>query len=97
MVKSFTLAAAVALLSAPLASSHYILNIRTLYLLSLSSVKLILTPLIVMHNGKQVGGEYTYVRKNSNTYMPSFMEIVNSSVLPSSTSISCQYHKLIER
>lgn len=28
MVKSFTFAAAVALLSAPLASSHYILNIR---------------------------------------------------------------------
>ncbi|KAI1122334.1 lytic polysaccharide monooxygenase [Nemania abortiva] len=62
MVKSFTLAAAVALLSAPLASSHYILN-------------------ILMHNGKQVGGEYSYVRKNSNTYMPSFMEIIDSNDL----------------
>ncbi|KAI1147841.1 lytic polysaccharide monooxygenase [Nemania diffusa] len=62
MVKSFTFAAAVALLSAPLASSHYILN-------------------ILMHNGKQVGGEYSYVRKNSNTYMPSFMEIIDSTDL----------------
>ncbi|KAJ2993390.1 hypothetical protein NUW58_g1856 [Xylaria curta] len=62
MVKSFTLATAVALLSAPLASSHYILN-------------------ILMHNGKQVGGEYTYVRRNSNSYMPSFTEILPSNDL----------------
>ncbi|KAI0798766.1 lytic polysaccharide monooxygenase [Xylaria sp. FL0064] len=62
MVKSFSFAAAVALLCAPLASSHYILN-------------------ILMHNGKQVGGEFTYVRKNSNTYMPSFMEIIDSTDL----------------
>ncbi|KAH9905799.1 lytic polysaccharide monooxygenase [Xylariomycetidae sp. FL2044] len=62
MVKSFTLAAAAAILSAPLASSHYILN-------------------ILMHNGKQIGGEYSYVRKNSNTYMPSFMEIIDSNDL----------------
>ncbi|KAI1088395.1 lytic polysaccharide monooxygenase [Rostrohypoxylon terebratum] len=62
MVRSFTLAAAAALLSAPLVSSHYILN-------------------ILMHNGKQVGGEYTYVRKNSNSYMPSFMEIIDSNDL----------------
>ena len=37
-----------------------------------------------MHNGKQVGGEYTYVRKNSNSYMPSFMEIIDSLVFPPS-------------
>jgi hypothetical protein len=35
----------------------------------------------VMHNGQQVGGEYEYVRRNSNSYMPSFMEIVNSNDL----------------
>ncbi|KAK5635151.1 hypothetical protein RRF57_010863 [Xylaria bambusicola] len=34
---------------------------------------------MVMHNGKQVGGEYTYVRRNSNSYMPSFTEIIDSS------------------
>ncbi|KAI0179702.1 lytic polysaccharide monooxygenase [Hypoxylon sp. FL1284] len=59
---SFTLAAAAALLSAPLVSSHYIFN-------------------ILLHNGKQVGGEYTYTRRNSNTYMPSFMEIIDSTDL----------------
>ncbi|KAI0022142.1 lytic polysaccharide monooxygenase [Xylariomycetidae sp. FL0641] len=59
---SFTLATAAALLSAPLVSSHYILN-------------------ILMHNGKQIGGEYTYVRKNSNTYMPSFFEIIDTDEL----------------
>ena len=31
-----------------------------------------------MVNGQQIGGEYDYVRHNSNTYMPSFTEIVNS-------------------
>lgn len=33
-----------------------------------------------MVNGKQIGGEYTYVRRNTNSYMPSFMEIIDSSV-----------------
>ena len=33
---------------------------------------------ILKHNGKQVSGDYTYIRKNTNTYMPSFTsEIVN--------------------
>ncbi|CAJ2513115.1 Uu.00g012340.m01.CDS01 [Anthostomella pinea] len=59
---SSTLTAAVALLSAPLVSSHYILN-------------------ILMHNGAAVGGEYAYVRKNSNTYMPSFFEIIDTNEL----------------
>jgi hypothetical protein len=36
---------------------------------------------ILMHNGQQIGGEYDYVRRNSNSYMPSFMEIVNSNDL----------------
>jgi len=36
---------------------------------------------ILMVNGQQIGGEYEYVRKNSNSYMPSFMEIVNSNDL----------------
>lgn len=79
MVRSFTLAAAAALLSAPLVSSHYILNIRKPPPISLK-YKPSLNILIVMHNGKQVGGEYTYVRKNSNSYMPSFMEIIDSLV-----------------
>lgn len=39
MVKSFSFAAAVALLSAPLASSHYILNIREPYQLLLGYVE----------------------------------------------------------
>lgn len=77
---SFTLAAAAALLSAPLVSSHYILNIRKFPPDTPSVYVPPLNRLIVMHNGKQVGGEYTYVRKNSNTYMPSFMEIIDSLV-----------------
>lgn len=33
-------------------------------------------------DGKAVGQDYTYIRKNSNTYMPSFTdEIVNSEEL----------------
>ena len=33
-------------------------------------------------DGKPVGQDYTYIRKNSNTYMPSFTdEIVNSEEL----------------
>ncbi|KAI1811964.1 lytic polysaccharide monooxygenase [Poronia punctata] len=36
---------------------------------------------ILMHNGQQVGGEYTYVRKNTNTYMPSFFEIIDTNDL----------------
>lgn len=80
MVRSFTLAAAAALLSAPLVSSHYILNIRKPSR-CINYIPL-LTSCVVMHNGKQIGGEYTYVRKNSNTYMPSFMEIVDSLVFP---------------
>ncbi|KAF2837970.1 lytic polysaccharide monooxygenase [Patellaria atrata CBS 101060] len=44
---------------------------------SLAEGHYIFSHLIV--NGKAVGGEYTYIRKNSNTYMPSFTdEIVNS-------------------
>lgn len=34
-----------------------------------------------MHNGQQIGGEYEYVRRNSNSYMPSFTEILNSNDL----------------
>lgn len=34
-----------------------------------------------MVNGQQIGGEYDYIRRNSNSYMPSFMEIVNSNDL----------------
>ncbi|KAK5955679.1 hypothetical protein OHC33_003320 [Knufia fluminis] len=34
---------------------------------------------ILTHNGKQVGTDYTYIRKNTNTYMPSYTsEVVNS-------------------
>ena len=34
---------------------------------------------ILVVNGATIGGEYAYVRKNSNTYMPSFpSEIMNS-------------------
>jgi hypothetical protein len=36
---------------------------------------------ILMVNGQQIGGEYSYVRRNSNSYMPSFTEIVNSNDL----------------
>jgi hypothetical protein len=33
----------------------------------------------VIQNGKAMGGDYTYIRKNSNTYMPSFPnEVINS-------------------
>lgn len=33
----------------------------------------------VIHNGQAVGGDYTYIRKNSNSYMPSFIaDVVNS-------------------
>ncbi|VUC26582.1 unnamed protein product [Clonostachys rosea] len=34
-----------------------------------------------MHNGQQIGGEYDYVRRNSNSYNPAFMDIVNSNDL----------------
>jgi hypothetical protein len=58
-------------------------------LLQLAAAALLAAPIvnahyifnILMHNGKQIGGEYDYVRRNSNTYMPSFMEIVNSNDL----------------
>lgn len=41
---------------------------------------------IVFVNGVQKGGDYTYIRKNSNTYMPSFTnDIVNSPDLRCNT------------
>ncbi|KAK4221286.1 putative endo-beta-1,4-glucanase D [Podospora fimiseda] len=33
---------------------------------------------ILMVNGQRIGGEYTYVRRNSNSYMPTFPDILNS-------------------
>ncbi|KAK3317431.1 glycoside hydrolase [Cercophora scortea] len=36
---------------------------------------------ILYVNGKKIGGEYTYVRKNSNSYNPAFPEIVEKTDL----------------
>jgi hypothetical protein len=36
---------------------------------------------ILIVNGKKIGGEYTYFRKNSNSYNPAFPEIVESNDL----------------
>ncbi|KAK0732171.1 glycoside hydrolase [Lasiosphaeris hirsuta] len=36
---------------------------------------------ILFVNGKKIGGEYTYVRKNSNSYNPAFPEIVEKNDL----------------
>ncbi|KAK0718647.1 glycoside hydrolase [Lasiosphaeria miniovina] len=36
---------------------------------------------ILMVNGKKIGGEYTYVRRNSNSYNPAFPDIVEKADL----------------
>ena len=36
---------------------------------------------ILMVNGKQIGGEYDYVRRNSNSYNPAFPDIVSTNDL----------------
>ena len=36
---------------------------------------------ILIVNGQKIGGEYTYVRRNSNSYNPAFPEIVESNDL----------------
>ncbi|KAK4164051.1 putative endo-beta-1,4-glucanase D [Cladorrhinum sp. PSN259] len=36
---------------------------------------------ILIVNGKKIGGEYTYVRKNSNSYNPAFPDIVTKTDL----------------
>lgn len=36
---------------------------------------------ILIVNGRTIGGEYTYVRRNSNTYNPAFPDIVESNDL----------------
>ncbi|GAB1321097.1 Cellulose-growth-specific protein [Madurella fahalii] len=36
---------------------------------------------ILIVNGQRIGGEYTYVRRNSNSYNPAFPDIVNSNDL----------------
>lgn len=57
---------------------------------SISLALFLAAPLIEAHyifsqlivNGKAIGGDYTHIRKNSNTYMPSFTsEVVNSADL----------------
>lgn len=70
----------------PLKASRFppysLLKMKTHSLLALLAASLveghyIFNRLIV--NGKSIGGEYAYFRKNSNTYMPSFTdEVVNS-------------------
>ncbi|KAH7305598.1 hypothetical protein B0I35DRAFT_413967 [Stachybotrys elegans] len=52
----------------------------TLLAAPLAQAHYIFTQLI--HNGRAVGGDYTYVRKNNNEYNPSFTsEVVGSSIL----------------
>lgn len=36
---------------------------------------------ILIVNGQRIGGEYTYVRRNTNSYNPAFPDIVNSNDL----------------
>ena len=51
----------------------------------------------VIHNGQAVGGDYTYIRKNSNTYMPSFTnDVVNSPNLRCNSGATAGSAKTLE-
>lgn len=72
MVKSFTLAAAVALLSAPLASSHYILNIRTLHPLSPGDLE-VYTDSSSSHAQWQASRRRIHLRSKEFQYLHAFL------------------------